>query len=436
MVRITLVVPVSPRHVGTGLAGRARNWERFLSRLGEVRTIVVPVAGPHHPDEATLLPGPDSDDTLPRLARGLTRAHGRAHSHLAAGSDLVVALRSYLGDLALGMGEAPGVPVVVDLDDDDASYFAQRDDRAEAERFRGLVARLRNDAIALVSADGFDGTIPIPNAVEFPDSIDRPETPAHTAIMVANFAYEPNAEGARWLLSEVVPLVRRTIPDFLLTLVGPGGPRLDPTATGPVDDLAPLYGGAAVALAPIFHGAGTRTKIIEAWAHRVPVVSTSTGAAGLSAVDGETILVADSPEDFAARVVSVLADPPFADRLADSGWRHGRERFSAPVVAEMVGALVKRIADTRHWVFSASPDAEITETDDGLVIFEPRTDTVHNLNRTAAVVFMLADGTRDRTAICAEVTELFGLDQPPTREIDDVIDTLLRTRLIRADVAG
>ena len=74
---------------------------------------------------------------------------------------------------------------------------------------------------------------------------------------------------------------------------------------------------------------------------------------------------------------------------------------------------------------------DVSETEDGLVVYNDATDTVHHLNRTAAVVFGLCDGTRDAGAIAAEVGTLFALDEPPLEEIVGCLDELSETGLIR-----
>ena len=64
-------------------------------------------------------------------------------------------------------------------------------------------------------------------------------------------------------------------------------------------DVIPLYKSAAIAVVPLRAGGGTRIKILEAFAFRKPVVSTSLGAEGLEARPNEHLLIADTAEDFA-----------------------------------------------------------------------------------------------------------------------------------------
>lgn len=86
-------------------------------------------------------------------------------------------------------------------------------------------------------------------------------------------------------------------------------------ATNSVADVAPLVGEAAVSVAPIRAGSGTRIKILEALALGVPVVSTTLGAEGLDLVPGREIVLADAPEAFAEAVVRLLTDRATRDAM-------------------------------------------------------------------------------------------------------------------------
>jgi hypothetical protein len=73
---------------------------------------------------------------------------------------------------------------------------------------------------------------------------------------------------------------------------------------------------------------------------------------------------------------------------------------------------------------------DITELDDGLVVFEPTTRRVHHLNSTAAVVFELCTGSNDSSAMADVLATAFELDEPPTDEVLETLATLRRERLI------
>ncbi len=88
---------------------------------------------------------------------------------------------------------------------------------------------------------------------------------------------------------------------------------------GEVDDAVRELARARVAVVPLLAGSGTRFKILEAWSAGVPVVSTSIGAEGLPARDGENLLIADGGPAFAAAVTRVLENANLGRALGQAG---------------------------------------------------------------------------------------------------------------------
>lgn len=149
--------------------------------------------------------------------------------------------------------------------------------------------------------------------------------------------YPPNADGVRWFTRDVYPLVRSRVSHSSLTIVGPRPPRdlvqfaaqhsSHVTVTGYVPDLQPYVERAAVMVVPVRAGSGMRVRILEALARGVPVVTTSTGVEGIDAVNGEHLLVADEPDEFAAAVARVIENPELGRCLAENGRRLAREKY-------------------------------------------------------------------------------------------------------------
>lgn len=73
---------------------------------------------------------------------------------------------------------------------------------------------------------------------------------------------------------------------------------------------------------------------------------------------------------------------------------------------------------------------DITETEDGLVVFQPVTRRVHHLNVTAALVFELCTGDNSEEQIVALLQQAFSLDAAPADEVATVISSLRVEQLI------
>ena len=149
----------------------------------------------------------------------------------------------------------------------------------------------------------------------------------------------PMDDAARWVIDEVLPLVRREIPNVHFYIVGIGSTRTlldinDPniTITGELPSVLPYLCHADVALVPLRFESGTRFKILEAGACGIPVVSTTLGAEGLPATDGTDILIADSPNEFATAVIRLIQDKNLASQLAENLRTLVRSKFSVEVL--------------------------------------------------------------------------------------------------------
>ncbi len=134
--------------------------------------------------------------------------------------------------------------------------------------------------------------------------------------------HSPMDRAARWMLEDVLPLVRAEIPDVHFYIVGANsdatmadarGPLV--TVTGRLPSVLPYLLPADVVLVPLKFESGTRFKILEAGACRKAVVSTTLGAEGISVTDGRDILLADEPRQFADAILRLLRDPELRRRL-------------------------------------------------------------------------------------------------------------------------
>jgi sugar transferase (PEP-CTERM/EpsH1 system associated) len=157
-----------------------------------------------------------------------------------------------------------------------------------------------------------------------------------TVVFTGNMGYGPNHDAAVFFVREVLPLLRRQHPAVTFLAVGKQ-PAADlrrlarehpgVTVTGEVPDVRPYLGAAAVFVAPLRFGAGTRLKLLEAFAAGVPVVSTRLGAEGLECADGRHLLVADDAPGLARQAGRLLADPALRGRLAGAARRLVRREY-------------------------------------------------------------------------------------------------------------
>jgi len=161
-------------------------------------------------------------------------------------------------------------------------------------------------------------------------------------VTLGTLHYPPNADGIRWFAREVFPRVCQECPQATLTIIGKNPPQdflelaaSQParfTVTGYVPDLVPQLERAALMVVPVRAGSGMRVRILEALARAMPVVTTTIGLEGIDAVPGQDVMVADTVEDYATAVVSLLRDSELQSRLAVNGRRLAENRYDWRVV--------------------------------------------------------------------------------------------------------
>jgi polysaccharide biosynthesis protein PslH len=162
-------------------------------------------------------------------------------------------------------------------------------------------------------------------------------------VFPANFDYQPNVVGAKVFRDRVFPAVRSRIPDARFVLVGrdrdgsaralADSPQI--VVTGEVPDTRPYLRRAGIVVVPLFHGSGTRFKILEALALGVPVVTTELGCAGLNVRDGQHVMIRDITQ-FADVVTAALTGQLDREALSYAGRQLVEAEHTWTAVSELV----------------------------------------------------------------------------------------------------
>lgn len=181
-------------------------------------------------------------------------------------------------------------------------------------------------------------------------------------IFVGGFDHLPNVDAAQWFVREVLPIIRASKPDVHAWLVG-SNPTPEVlalagagvTVTGWISDeeLNQLYGQARIAVAPLRYGAGVKAKVVEAFAHGVPVVTTAIGAQGLSIAE-RAFAQADDAESFAQAVLTVLGDDARWLSMSAEARAVVRKNFSANALYDILaGDVSAEPPETRQRMLSS-----------------------------------------------------------------------------------
>lgn len=199
-------------------------------------------------------------------------------------------------------------------------------------RYARLLVSSQEEAGRLAGDQGLKGHV-LPNIYpELPVAAPPVMAAPLRLLFVGFLGYAPNDDAVRWLADELAPAIRAQLAEgyeFLIAGAGASQALAGRMADsglrhlGFVPDLAPVYrdADADAVLVPLRYGSGTRIKILEAFAHGRPVVSTRQGMEGIAAVPDRDFLIADDACGFASASVRLQREVGLAARLAESA-RH------------------------------------------------------------------------------------------------------------------
>jgi glycosyltransferase involved in cell wall biosynthesis len=395
-VRILVVTPTAPWPTRSGLQIRIASTVRALAAFGDVDLFTFadgePVGTRSIPPGAPV--GVWRAAPARRRSRGVAtrtrllfgrrprvvavRDHAevrRALTSWAPHYDLVWCCRA---ESLVAVASALDAPIVVDLDDLEAVKLRSarplmaRDDtrrlaalrsqamRLDARRWERLqLEAVRRARAAVVASEADRARFGIPQIAVVPNMYPSP-TVAMGRVTVAApptisfiglLTYPPNADAMRQLAHEVVPRLHAEDPSIRFRAVGRHDDDLardcrDVSFVGEVDQVEPELARADVIAVPLRFGSGTRVKLLEAFAHRVPVVSTHAGADGLPVRDGEHLLLADDPDAFARACLRLLRDVDLRQRLASRAHDLWAEHFSEEPFQRCVSQVIERVLPT------------------------------------------------------------------------------------------
>ena len=223
-------------------------------------------------------------------------------------------------------------------------------------KFDAMVATTERDRNVWIENSPSLNVTVVENGVDkiFFDGPKNTEMEPNSMIFVGFMEYYPNHHGVRYFMDEIFPMILRERPDAKLYVVGTR-PTADVLAytsehieiTGYVKDIRPYVARCKVFVIPLLIGGGIRGKALEAMAMRIPIVSTTIGVEGIKLVKDESVLLADTPSDFAASVVRLLDDAKLRDAIVDKAYRSVVANYDWPAKGIKLDQLYQRVINNR-----------------------------------------------------------------------------------------
>ena len=170
-------------------------------------------------------------------------------------------------------------------------------------------------------------------------------------LVVGWIDFFPNKNGVLHFVEKIFPLIKSTIPDAELHVVGKCNDDLlrrlncyeGVNALGFVENVVKEYQNCRVVIIPIYQGSGSSVKFVEGLMMKRPMVSTSMGARGFDkiCVEGEHYLLANSDEQFAKNVTALLESVNISNTIAQAAYEVGNSFFSQERFCEIVKDSIK-----------------------------------------------------------------------------------------------
>jgi glycosyltransferase involved in cell wall biosynthesis len=160
--------------------------------------------------------------------------------------------------------------------------------------------------------------------------------------ILGTWTWNANRAGLKWFLAEVCPHLP---PSLAVEVAGAGTESLDGslphvTMRGRVPEVMPFLQRARVIAVPSVRGEGVQIKMLDAIASGRPVVATPIATRGIDELP-PTVVVAETPQEFAARLAEVAAAPVNAAAAqAARAWIETRRATFEGRVADAVDELV------------------------------------------------------------------------------------------------
>ena len=191
----------------------------------------------------------------------------------------------------------------------------------------------------------------LPNGVTIPEELSKVDKTIDL-LFVGNMSTQTNIDAVKWFITQVWPQI--TCSNILFYVVGRdphpsvlqfAGDKI--VITGGVKDVSEYLQKCKVFVAPIRFGAGQKNKVLEAFAHKVPVVGTIAANEGIDAIDGESIIVRNDPKTMAQAIDELLNNPDKRRAIGHKAYQFVQQNFTWEHSIQILEALYRHVIENK-----------------------------------------------------------------------------------------
>jgi polysaccharide biosynthesis protein PslH len=191
----------------------------------------------------------------------------------------------------------------------------------------------------------------VPNGIDnqyFTPNYEQKTTPNYDIVFVGNLGYYPNIQAAKYLVKQILPLLKKEYPTIKILLAGARpSQEIELLANENVEikrdlvDIREAYAAAKIFVAPIFHGSGQQNKILEAMAMGLPCITTTLVNNAILAKPNEEILTADTEGGFAEQILNLLQDIDYQLIIKANGRQFVKSHYSWQTATQALNDLIE-----------------------------------------------------------------------------------------------
>ncbi|NNC86634.1 MAG: glycosyltransferase [Bacteroidia bacterium] len=195
----------------------------------------------------------------------------------------------------------------------------------------------------------------IPNGIDtdvyYPKDVEK----KYDLLFVGNMQYPPNIDSVRYLVSKILPGVKRLLPNIKVLIAGanPGSSLLKLQSkniifSGWVDDISECYADSKLFVAPMRIGTGLQNKLLEAMAMKLPCITTSLVNNALLAEHDKELIVKNEAKDISSYIVELLTNKERAEALAQSGYQFALKNYDMKVVLSKLEQVITNCVERKN----------------------------------------------------------------------------------------
>ena len=169
--------------------------------------------------------------------------------------------------------------------------------------------------------------------------------------------WEPNLEGLRWFLQEVWPSILQKHPDINFHIAGRNASKEiinylqsfeNVIFDGEVEDANEYINSKAIMIVPLLSGSGMRIKILEGLALAKAIVSTEVGVEGISAKDGEEIMIAPNSQGFIYKLLELIENKNLYQRMTENARRFILREFDNKTIVKGLVTEYEKLLENKQ----------------------------------------------------------------------------------------